>query len=75
MVIMVLDLGGSAHTNGTSFPVVPNFAEKVEVAVDALSSKPVKPVDEAEFIGASQLVIDGVRDIRRAVLTNRVSTC
>lgn len=53
---------------------MPNFAEKVEEAVDALSSTPRKEVDEGEFIGASQLVIDGVREIRKAVLANRVSS-
>ena len=51
---------------------MPNFAEKVEVAVDALTSNPQKDVDENEFIDASRLVYDGVRDIRRAVLLNRV---
>ena len=52
---------------------MPNFAEKVEVAVDALTSNPQREVDENEFIEASRLVYDGVRDIRRAVLLNRVS--
>ena len=56
------------------FPaVVPHFAEKVEGAVDGLTSRPPKEVDENEFIDASRLVYDGVRDIRRAVLMNRVS--
>lgn len=54
-------------------PVVPNFADKVEVAVDALSAQPPREVDENDFIDASRLVYDGVRDIRRAVLMNRVS--
>jgi hypothetical protein len=53
--------------------VMPNFAQRVEVAVDALSSNPAKDVDENEFIDASRLVYDGVREIRRAVLMNRVS--
>ncbi len=52
--------------------VMPNFAEKVEVAVDALMAAPQRDVDENEFIDASRLVYDGVRDIRRAVLLNRV---
>jgi hypothetical protein len=52
--------------------VMPNFAQRVEVAVDALSSNPPKDVDENEFIDASRLVYDGVREIRRAVLMNRV---
>ncbi|XP_046385725.1 catenin alpha isoform X1 [Ischnura elegans] len=51
--------------------VMPNFAQRVEVAVDALSSNPSKDVDENEFIDASRLVYDGVREIRRAVLMNR----
>lgn len=55
------------------FPaVMPNFAEKVEVAVDALSYNPPREVDENEFIDASRLVYDGVRDIRQAVLLDRV---
>ena len=52
---------------------MPNFAERVEVAVDALGSTPQKEVDENEFIDGSRLVYDGVREIRRAVLMNRVS--
>ncbi len=52
---------------------MPNFAEKVEIAVDSLSANPPREVDENEFIDASRLVYDGVRDIRRAVLLNRVS--
>ena len=54
------------------FAVVPNFADKVESAVGALSSSPPGDVDENDFIDASRLVYDGVRDIRRAVLMNRV---
>ena len=53
--------------------MVPNFADKVEVAVNALSTQPPHEIDENEFIDASRLVYDGVRDIRRAVLMNRVS--
>lgn len=52
---------------------MPNFAQRVEIAVEALSSQPPKDVDENEFIDASRLVYDGVREIRRAVLMNRVS--
>lgn len=52
---------------------MPNFAQRVEVAVIALSSNPNKDVDENEFIDASRLVYDGVREIRRAVLMIRVS--
>lgn len=55
------------------FLVMPNFAQKVEIAVEALSNGTPKDVDENEFIDASRLVYDGVREIRRAVLMNRVS--
>lgn len=55
-----------------SLLVMPNFASQVELAVEALSSSPPKEVDENEFIDASRLIYDGVRDIRRAVLMNRV---
>ncbi|KAL1423333.1 hypothetical protein MTO96_021306 [Rhipicephalus appendiculatus] len=51
--------------------VMPNFAQKVEMAVEALSASPQKEIDENEFIDASRLVYDGVREIRRAVLMNR----
>lgn len=49
------------------------FAQRVDVAVEALSSNSPKEVDENDFIDASRLVYDGVREIRRAVLMNRVS--
>lgn len=48
------------------------FAQRVDIAVDALSSNPPKDVDDNDFIDASRLVYDGVREIRRAVLMNRV---
>ncbi|XP_067656679.1 catenin alpha-2-like isoform X1 [Haliotis asinina] len=51
--------------------IMPNFAEKVEIAVDALSSHPHRDLEENDFIEASRLVYDGVRDIRQAVLMNR----
>jgi len=51
--------------------VMPNFSVKVEGAVSALTSHPSRLVDENEFIDASRLVYDGVREIRRAVLLNR----
>ncbi|XP_060576597.1 catenin alpha-like [Ruditapes philippinarum] len=51
--------------------VMPNFAEKVEIAVDCLSQNMPDRIDENEFIDASRLVYDGVRDIRQAVLMNR----
>ena len=46
----------------------------VEMAVDALSATPPADTDENEFIDASRMVYDGVREIRRAVLLNRVRT-
>ena len=45
------------------------------MAVDALSQNPTGDIDENEFIDASRLVYDGVRDIRQAVLMNRVCVC
>lgn len=53
--------------------VMPNFAERVEAAVEALGSSSAKELDENEFIDASRLVYDGVREIRRAVLMNRTA--
>ncbi len=53
--------------------VMPRFTEQVESAVEALSANPSVPVDENEFIDASRLVYDGIRDIRKAVLMIRVS--
>ncbi|XP_035900314.1 catenin alpha isoform X1 [Anopheles stephensi] len=53
--------------------VMSKFAQRVDVAVDALSSNSPKDVDENDFIDASRLVYDGVREIRRAVLMNRSS--
>lgn len=52
---------------------MPRFAEQVEVAIEALSTSPPQPFEENEFIDASRLVYDGVRDIRKAVLMIRVS--
>ncbi|XP_011871628.1 PREDICTED: catenin alpha isoform X2 [Vollenhovia emeryi] len=51
--------------------VMPNFEQRVEEAVNALRSNPAQEVDENDFIDASRLVYDGVREIRRAVLMNR----
>merc|ERR1712226_1470350 len=54
--------------------VMPNFANKVEGAVKNLTAHPIpKDVDENEFIDASRLVYEGVREIRRAVLLNRAA--
>uniref|UniRef100_A0A4W3HL74 Catenin alpha-1 n=1 Tax=Callorhinchus milii TaxID=7868 RepID=A0A4W3HL74_CALMI len=51
--------------------VMPRFSEQVEAAVEALSANPAQQVDENEFIDASRLVYDGIRDIRKAVLMIR----
>uniref|UniRef100_A0A3Q3Q7Q2 Catenin (cadherin-associated protein), alpha 1 n=1 Tax=Monopterus albus TaxID=43700 RepID=A0A3Q3Q7Q2_MONAL len=51
--------------------VMPRFTEQVESAVEALSANSSQPVDENEFIDASRLVYDGIRDIRKAVLMIR----
>lgn len=50
---------------------VPNFATKVKEAIRAIDSSSPGGVDETEFIDASRLVYDGVREVRRAVLLNR----
>ena len=50
---------------------LPMFNSQVESAVTALVASPPGAVDENEFIDASRLVYDGVREIRRAVLMNR----
>ncbi|KAL2299567.1 hypothetical protein Nmel_014230 [Mimus melanotis] len=47
------------------------LSNTVEAAVEALSSDPAQPMDENEFIDASRLVYDGIRDIRKAVLMIR----
>ncbi|CAI9538406.1 unnamed protein product [Staurois parvus] len=51
--------------------VMPRFAEQVETVVNALIRDPNHPVEENEFIDASRLVYDGIRDIRKAVLMIR----
>ncbi|XP_030755973.1 catenin alpha [Sitophilus oryzae] len=55
--------------------VMPKFTQRVQVAVQTILSgqqgQPAKELDENEFIDASRLVYDGVREIRRAVLMNR----
>jgi len=50
--------------------VMPNFSTHVDQAVAALGDQGGN-VDENEFIDASRLVYDGVREVRRAVLLNR----
>lgn len=51
--------------------VMPRFAEQVEAAANALTGESNQAVDENEFIDASRLVYDGIRDIRKAVLMIR----
>lgn len=49
------------------------FAVRVDAAVSALGGGTGAGLDENDFIDASRLVYDAVREIRRAVLMNRVS--
>ncbi|XP_047522321.1 catenin alpha isoform X2 [Pieris napi] len=51
--------------------VMSKFAVRVDAAVSALGSGGNAGLDENDFIDASRLVYDGVREIRRAVLMNR----
>ena len=52
--------------------VMPNFTTKVEKAIVTLTNDSEGlSTDENEFIDASRLIYDGVREIRRAVLLNR----
>ncbi|XP_070852882.1 catenin alpha isoform X3 [Drosophila suzukii] len=53
--------------------VMMKFDQRVGAAVGALANSTSKDVDENDFIDASRLVYDGVREIRRAVLMNRSS--
>lgn len=43
----------------------------VQAILNGQQGQPSKELDENEFIDASRLVYDGVREIRRAVLMNR----
>lgn len=47
------------------------FKEKTEKVVNCIGKN--EELDENEYIDATRLVYDGVRDVRRAVLLNRVS--
>ncbi|XP_022127101.1 catenin alpha isoform X1 [Pieris rapae] len=53
--------------------VMSKFAVRVDAAVSALGSGGGAGLDENDFIDASRLVYDAVREIRRAVLMNRTS--
>ena len=52
---------------------VETFKRKTEDIVEIIQKNPDQEFDENEFIDASRLVYNGVRDVRRAVLMNRVS--
>lgn len=52
--------------------VLPKFNKQVKLVIDNMTSNPPKDVDENEFIDTTRLVYDSIRDIRRAVLMNRV---
>lgn len=51
--------------------VIPKFSSCIDDAVDVLTSLMINTVDENEFMDASRLVYDGIREVRRAVLMNR----
>merc|ERR1712076_22084 len=51
--------------------VMPNFCQKVETAANDSDQETYNNIDENEFIDATRLVYEGVREIRRAVLLNR----
>ncbi|XP_037295710.1 catenin alpha isoform X2 [Manduca sexta] len=51
--------------------VMSKFAVRVDAAVSALGGGAGAGLDENDFIDASRLVYDAVREIRRAVLMNR----
>jgi catenin alpha len=56
--------------------LVPSFSGRVQDAINGiLSGEGGGAVDENEFIDASRLVYDGVREVRRAVLLNRYRNC
>lgn len=53
--------------------MIPNFTSTITLTVNALEDETGgKQVDDNEVIHQSQLVYDGVREIRSAVLVNRV---
>nr|XP_026486408.1 catenin alpha-like [Vanessa tameamea] len=56
---------------GAKFNVMSKFAVRVDAAVSALGDGAGAGLDENDFIDASRLVYDAVREIRRAVLMNR----
>lgn len=48
--------------------VLISFAKSVDYASQALESKPIRDPNENEFIDASRLIYDSVRDLRNALL-------
>ncbi|KAF6019214.1 alpha-Cat [Bugula neritina] len=51
--------------------VMPNYVQHVQAAVASITAGKGDDVDYNDFVYAAQLVYDGTRDIRRAVLMNR----
>ncbi|XP_020626915.1 catenin alpha-2-like [Orbicella faveolata] len=51
--------------------IIPHFAQNVERSVTTLAKDPHGDVDEPQFIDASKLVYEGIRDIRKAVLAGK----
>lgn len=49
------------------------FAEYVDMTVDALTQKREEDIDEEIFFDIAQLVHEGMRDIRKAVAMRSVS--
>jgi len=52
--------------------VIVHFVERVDQSLNALGPHPQFAVDENGFVHATSLVYDGVRNVRHAVLQNRV---
>lgn len=52
---------------------IKDFDKKTEATIKIMTDKPEEEIDENEFIDTTRLVYDGVREVRRAVLMNRVS--
>ncbi|XP_064121957.1 catenin alpha-like [Macrobrachium nipponense] len=50
---------------------IPNFGNCVDIVSTTMRDDPSKDIDENDFIDASHLVYDGVREIRLAVVMNR----
>ena len=52
---------------------MPHFAEEIERVVDKLNHNPNAEGIDDQFVNASDLVYNGMKDIRRAVIMNKVS--